>query len=97
MAYKKHLFPFEEHQRTNNDKGDVTDDGVSPLVKPHDEQSGDEECGSTTSTKSSNVDQEADQGSGPPPAANHDRDDDNSTQEDVMDTTDNNSNNINDR
>ena len=91
MAYKKCLFPFEEHHRTNNDKGDVTDDGVSPLVKSHNEQSGDGECGSTTSTKSSNVDYDADQSSGPPPAANHDDDDDdddNSTQEDAMDTTD---------
>ena len=91
MAYKKHLFPFEEHQRTNNDKDSdiVADDGASPMIKPHDQQSGDEECGSTASTKSLSADHEADQG----PPADDDDDDDNTTQEDAMDTTDNNNNN----
>ena len=99
MAYKKHLFPFEEHQRTNNDKdGDTSADnnnnGIpSPTIKTQDQQSGDEDCGSMTSTKSSNVDQEVDQGNGPP--ASHDDDSNSNTTQDVtdMDTTDN----VNDR
>ena len=96
MAYKKHLFPFEEHQRTNNDKdGDTSADsnnnGIpSPTIKTQDQQSGDEDCGSMTSTKS---DQEVDQGNGPP--ASHDDDSNSNTTQDVtdMDTTDN----VNDR
>ena len=96
MAYKKHLFPFEEHQRINNkaDATDDDDDDTPPMIKSRDQQqSGDEECESTASTRSSNVDQEANQ-SGPP--ANHD--DDNTTpsvtEENDMDTTENN---VNDR
>ena len=99
MAYKKHLFPFEEHQRITNGKGNDTtanaDDGMSPVVKPRDQQSGDEDYGSVTSSKSSNVDQEADQSGRL--SENH-NDDSNTTQEvteeNNMDTTDNN---INDR
>ena len=91
MAYKKHLFPFEEHQRTNDDKDSDTatdnnnSNGMpSPTNKTQDQQSGDEDCRSMTSTKS---DQEVNQGNGPPD--NHD-DDSNTTQEITdMDTTDN--------
>ena len=95
MLYKKHLFPFEEHQRTNDDKGSDTatdnnnSNGMPSLTnKTQDQQSGDEDCKSMTSTKS---DQEVNQGNGPPD--NHD-DDSNTTQEITdMDTTDN----VNDR
>lgn len=100
MAYKKHLFPFEEHQRTNNndkdnDKGneEALENRVpSPVVKTNDQQSGDDECGSVASSKSSHVDQEPDQCNGPPP--NHN--DENKvtkqevTENDAMDTTDSN-------
>ena len=55
MAYKKHLFPFEEHQRTNDDKDrdTATDNNYSngmpsPTNKIQDQQSGDEDCRSMT-------------------------------------------------
>ena len=97
MAYKKHLFPFEEHQRTNNDNdtnGEPTapDGRMSPEVKTHGQQSGDEECGSVTSSKSSSVDQESGQCNGSTP-----NDNDNDTEDvagnDEMDTTDSVTNN----
>ena len=95
MAYKKHLFPFEEHQRTNDDKdSDIATDNNNSngmLSLTQDQQSADENCGSVTSTKPSNFYQEVNQGNGPPD--NHD-DDSNTTQEITdMDTTDN----VNDR
>ena len=98
MAYKKHLFPFEEHQRTSNGNdtnGEPTaaEDGMSLDVKTHNQQSGDEECGSVTSSKSSSVDQESGQCNGPPP----NDDNDNNTEElagnDEMDTTEGVTNN----
>ena len=62
----------------------------APMIKSHDQQqSGDEEYESTASTRSPNIDQEANQ-SGPP--ANHDDDNTTSsvTEENDMDTTENN-------
>ena len=103
MAYKKHLFPFEEQQRTNgndkDDEGALENEMSPPAVKTHDQQSADEECGSVSSSKSSNIDQDPDQ-NGPPPNHNDDDDDDDDddntttdvTTDNVMDTTDNNSN-----
>ena len=97
MAYKKHLFPFEEHQRTNNDNDQngeptATEDRMSPEVKTNSQQSGDEECGSVTSSKSSSVDQDTGQCNGPPPN-DHDNNTDDVNGNDEMDTTDNTSNN----
>ena len=68
MAYKKHLYPFEEHQ--SNKKGDRDDKKDSngeedDLTAP--DQSGDEECGSISSGKSSsNGEPESDSNTGPP-------------------------------
>ena len=65
MAYKKHLFPFEEHQRTSEKTTKTTaastDSRASPVIKADDQQPMDEECGSVPNNKSSNVDQDSDQ------------------------------------
>ncbi|XP_065882490.1 AT-rich interactive domain-containing protein 4B-like isoform X2 [Dysidea avara] len=85
MAYKKHLYPFEEHQRNkkggrDDKKGNngEEDDSAAP------DQSGDEESGSISSGKSSsNGEPESDSNAGPP----DDLPDHNSQSDEAMDTT----------
>ena len=82
MAYKKHLYPFEEHQRNKKgDKTDEKDDTPEEDESTAPDQSGDEESGSVSSGKcSSNGEPESDSNMGPRLSFN-------SQSDEAMDTT----------